>query len=92
VYLRLLVINPRSNCWTVWNVDKKKAKALADALTCGQWTHDYPITLEHAKELGLPVSSPLPEDVYALMDLYPQPGGQRPSVEYVPMPYRQRGK
>jgi ClpP class serine protease len=69
-----------------------KAREITNTLTCGRWTHDYPITLEQAKEMGLPVTSPPPADVYALMDLYPQPGGQRPSVEYIPMPYRQRGR
>lgn len=27
------------------NIDNERAKGLADALTCGQWTHDYPITI-----------------------------------------------
>jgi len=28
----------------------------------------------------------MPEDVYALMSLYPQAGTGRPSVQYVPLP------
>lgn len=66
----------------------EKAEKIATALSCGQWTHDYPITFEEAKELGLPVSSDLPNEVYQLMDLFPQAAGRRPSVEYIPLPYR----
>ena len=60
--------------------------ALIEAVTSGQWTHDYPITAGHARELGLPVNSSLPIEVYELMRLYPQPGKGRPSVEYIPIP------
>ncbi|MFC3676572.1 SDH family Clp fold serine proteinase [Ferrovibrio xuzhouensis] len=63
-----------------------KAVALADKLTRGQWTHDYPITAEEAIELGLPVSTGLPEEVADLMALYPQPVRTTPTVEYVPAP------
>ena len=64
------------------------AEEIADTLTTGQWTYDYPITFEHAREPGLPVTIGLPEEVYTLMELYPQPAGRRPSVEYIPVPYR----
>ena len=30
-----------------------------------------------------------PEEVYAFMNLFPQPTRTRPSVEYMPVPYRQ---
>jgi ClpP class serine protease len=60
--------------------------ALIDAVTSGQWTHDYPITAGHARELGLPIMDDLPREVYELMRLYPQPGKGRPSVEYIPLP------
>ena len=70
------------------DMPQEKAEKIATALSCGQWTHDYPITFEEAKELGLPVSSDLPNEVYQLMDLYPQAAGRRPSVEYIPLPYR----
>jgi ClpP class serine protease len=66
----------------------ERAAELAQALTSGQWTHDYPITLDQAQQLGLPVQSGLPQEIYALMDLYPQPAQRRPSVTYVPVPYR----
>jgi len=72
-------------------MDAKKAKSLAKALTEGRWTHDYPISVEEAKKLGLNVSTDLPEEVYALMDLYPQPGQQKTSVQYIPLPYKRSG-
>jgi Serine dehydrogenase proteinase len=36
--------------------------------------------------MGLPVTVGLPHSIYELMDLYPQPQGGRPSVQYIPMP------
>jgi len=41
-----------------------------------------------AREMGLPVSTEMPLEVYELMDLYPQAQGGKPSVQYVPVPYR----
>jgi ClpP class serine protease len=67
---------------------EERARELARTLSEGRWTHDFPITVEMAKEMGLPVKDELPEDIYELMELYPQPPQQRPSVEYVPLPYR----
>jgi ClpP class serine protease len=64
-----------------------KAQQLAQSLSDGRWTHDYPITFEKAKEMGLQVADKVPTEIYALMDLYPQAGQRRPSVEYVPIPY-----
>ena len=69
-------------------MEGEEAETLADRLSCGQWTHDYPITVEEAEEIGLPVSEGLPEEIYALMNLYPQPTQRRPSVQYIPVPYR----
>jgi len=48
-------------------------------LTSGEITHDYPIFPDEAKKLGLPVSTNMPEPVYKLMALYPQPGGKSTS-------------
>jgi ClpP class serine protease len=64
------------------------ATALADKLTTGTWTHDYGISAEEAKQLGLPVSTDMPEEVYDFMALFPQPTRTRPAVEYIPVPYR----
>ena len=30
----------------------------------------------------------VPKEIYKLMDLYPQPQQNRPSVQYVPVPYQ----
>jgi len=64
-----------------------RAQELARSMTEGRWTHDYPITVEEAKALGLPVSTDMPEEVYRLMRLFPQIGARRPGVLYVPLPY-----
>ncbi|MDK2896095.1 MAG: hypothetical protein PWP04_215 [Candidatus Atribacteria bacterium] len=69
---------------------EEKAQKVAQILSEGRWTHDFPITVEIAKELGFPVKEELPDEVYELMDLYPQPQQQRPSVEYIPTPYSPR--
>ncbi len=69
------------------NMPLEKAESIATALTEGRWTHDYPITVEEARGLGLPVSTDMPEEVYELMSLHPQPIQRRPSVQYVPLPY-----
>ena len=73
------------------HMDAERAEALAQVLTEGRWTHDYPITVEEAQELGLKVSTDMPEAVYKLMTLYRQPGQRRPSVQYIPVPYRPSG-
>jgi ClpP class serine protease len=66
------------------------AATLAHTLTGGTWTHDYPITVDEARRLGLPVSTAMPDEVFELMALYPQSGHGRPSVEYIPLPYGPR--
>lgn len=71
-------------------MDPAKAEKIADVLSSGTWTHDYPISCEEAQALGLPVSTEMPPEVYTLMDLYPQPTQRRPSVQYIPLPYERR--
>ncbi|MEK0083578.1 ATP-dependent Clp protease proteolytic subunit [Geminicoccaceae bacterium SYSU G07066] len=67
-----------------------EAHALAARLATGVWTHDYPISAEEAREMGLPVSVNMPDEVLELMTLYPQPvRRQSGGVEYLPEP-RQR--
>lgn len=68
---------------------QERAEKIASDLTSGRWTHDYPLTLEALADIGLPVSRDLPPEVFGLMDLYPQLGRQRPSVQYVPLPYQE---
>ncbi len=71
---------------------EEKARELARTLTEGRWTHDYPITVDHARELGLNVETDVPEEVYALMELYKQPVKQRGTVEFMPYPVKQESK
>jgi ClpP class serine protease len=70
---------------------ESQANAVAEKLSVGTWTHDHPIMVGTAKELGLPVSTDMPDDVLDLMKLYPQPTRQQTAggVEYLPVP-RQR--
>ena len=60
------------------------AGMLADKLTEGRWTHDYPISATEARELGLPVSTDMPTEILDLLALYPQPIGRRGAVESGP--------
>ena len=66
----------------------EKAEELAGLLSTGTWTHDYPITFETARRLGLKVRSDIPRDVLRLMSLFPQPVRRQPSVEFLPVPRR----
>lgn len=66
-----------------------QAEALAEKIASGIWTHDFPIWAHEAKELGLPVSTDMPDEVMELMTLYPQPvRAQGGGVEYLPVPHR----
>lgn len=65
---------------------REKAEEVARRLTEGYYTHDYPITVEEARELGLPVKTEVPPEIYLLMEMFPQAIQQRPGVEYIPRP------
>ena len=69
-------------------LDAEQAKALAEKLTTGIWTHDYPIWASTARELGLAVNTNMPKEVLELMNLYPQPVRTQSAggVEYLPTP------
>ena len=69
-----------------------EAAALAEKLSTGVWTHDYAITSEEGKALGLPISTEMPQEVYDFMRLFPQPTRTRPAVEYVPARYAGRDR
>ncbi len=69
-------------------MDKEKASEVARLLSEGYFTHDFPITFERAKELGLNVKPEVPKEIYQLMALFPQPVRHMPSVEYIPAPYK----
>ena len=67
------------------HMSEKQAAQVATVLSEGRWTHDFPITVQAARQLGLKVSTDMPRRVYDLMELYPQGGGIKPSVWYVPI-------
>lgn len=73
-------------------MEEIKAKKIANNLSSGKWTHDFPITFEEAQKMELPVKRGLPKEIYELMEHYPQPGGRRPSVQYIPVPYEPEPK
>ena len=65
-------------------MDTAKANKIAEKLAGGHWTHDYALTAEEAKSIGLPVTVDMPKQVLDLMKLYPQPV-QRSGVEFLPL-------
>jgi ClpP class serine protease len=65
----------------------ERAMEVAKMLTDGRWTHDYPITCNILTKMGFSINPEFPEEIYALMELYPQPQQRRPSVQYIPLPY-----
>ena len=68
----------------------EKSAELARLLSEGTWTHDYPITYDAARALGLQVSAEMPPEILTLMSLFPQPTRQIPAVEYLPFPRHTR--
>ncbi len=60
----------------------EKAKELAALLTEGTWTHDFPITCDYAKSIGLKVTDDIPPAFLDLMSMYPQPVTTQRTVEY----------
>jgi len=88
----LAQVRTRAQAILAEHMPAERAQALAEALSEGRWTHDYPITVEEGRELGLPINTEMPELVYKLMTLYRQPGQRRPSVQYIPVPYRPSGE
>src|SRR3989442_1709943 len=67
------------------HMNEKQSLQVATVLTEGRWTHDFPITVQGARQLGLNISTDMPRTVFDLMELYPQGSGLRPSVWYVPL-------
>jgi ClpP class serine protease len=65
----------------------EKAASLADKLSQGTWTHDHPIGVKEAQELGLPVRGDMPDDFYQMMAMFAQPMQRQPAVQYFPTPY-----
>ncbi|PZE20032.1 SDH family Clp fold serine proteinase [Paenibacillus xerothermodurans] len=65
-----------------------KALEVAELLSGGHWTHDYPLGGKELKQLGLAVRFGLPREIYELMELYRQNPSRRPTVQYIPLPYQ----
>lgn len=64
------------------------AETLAERISQGAaWTHDHPISLNEARELGLDITEGIPQPFYRLMSLFPQPTQRTPTVEYIPTPH-----
>ena len=62
---------------------------IVDELVSGKYTHDIPITADHALEMGLKVSTQVPGVIYDLMHLYKMgTTTKRPGVEFVPSRWR----
>jgi ClpP class serine protease len=66
----------------------EKAEELASIFTRGEWTHDHPLDVESLKRIGLPINVDMPSEIEEYMRLFPQASTGRPSVQYVPLPYR----
>ncbi len=66
---------------------EEKGMTLAATLTEGRWTHDYPIGVDEAASLGLPVVLNDYDSFCNIMGLYHQSITERPSVQYIPVPY-----
>lgn len=69
-------------------MEAAQAEQVATTLSTGVFTHDYPISVDEARALGLTVSTEMPKAIYEIMALYPQTAQRRPSVEYIPAPRR----
>lgn len=69
-------------------LEKDRAEEVADLLSQGRWTHDFPITCDMVSRFGLNVSTEMPKCIYELMELYPQPSQRKPSVQFIPLPER----
>jgi ClpP class serine protease len=65
----------------------EKLERIIEEFVSGKYTHDHPFMAEQARSLlGECVETDVPEEVYALMDLYRMEAGRsRPGVEYVPL-------
>jgi len=63
-------------------VGDNQAAAIAEQLSSGRWTHDYPIEAGEAREIGLNVSTKMPAEIIELMRLFPDRLSRR-SVSFV---------
>jgi ClpP class serine protease len=54
-----------------------EARRVARTLTEGRWTHDYPLHVEELREMGIDLSTEMPAEVLALLDLSGAVKGQQ---------------
>lgn len=52
-------------------VSPNAAANIAQLLSSGRWTHDYPIEAGEGREIGLNISTDFPNDIAELMTLFP---------------------
>ena len=64
-------------------VSDNAAIAIAQQLSSGRWTHDYPIAFREARELGLNVSEDMPKELLELMALFPESIKRSSGVKYL---------
>jgi ClpP class serine protease len=68
------------------HMTEDEARRTADLMATGVWTHDHPLLVAELEALGLPIRVGVPRLERELMELYPQPRGRTPAVEYSPGP------
>jgi ClpP class serine protease len=73
-----------------YHYNQEQIECLQENLGSGKWTHDYPISVDEAKEMCIKVNTDMPPEIYQIMNLYPQAAQRRPSVEFIPQPYSSR--
>jgi len=64
-------------------VSENAAIAVAEQLSSGRWTHDYPIAGDEARELGLNVSNDMPKEIMELMEHFPDTVRKTGSVRFI---------
>jgi ClpP class serine protease len=64
----------------------ERARDVARLLATGVWTHDHPLTAAQLQLIGLAIRVGIPKEERELMELYPQPRGRTPAVEYAAGP------
>jgi ClpP class serine protease len=62
----------------------ERARDVAELLSQGFWTHDHPLMPADLEQLGFPVTIGVHQEEWELLELYPQPRGRQPGVEYFP--------
>jgi hypothetical protein len=76
----------------VGRMDEKCADKIVTMRTEARWMYGNHITLEEAKNPGLPIPADLSSEVYQLINLFPQVIRQRPSVRHMPVSFKRLKK